>query len=137
MPKKVRIPTPLRKLTNGEELVEVNAATIGDAITESLARIAASLFDGDAQILFDAISDRKRDEYVRSALTSIETDATLFRPVVQPDDHNGLRSPTRLMTDKLMTLPRMKVEKRIGRLAEADMVRLNQAILIFLGLAGG
>ena len=26
MPKKVRIPTPLRKLTNNEELIEVNAA---------------------------------------------------------------------------------------------------------------
>jgi hypothetical protein len=26
MPKKVRIPTPLRKLTNNEELVEINAA---------------------------------------------------------------------------------------------------------------
>ncbi|HEU5122807.1 MAG TPA: ubiquitin-like small modifier protein 1 [Verrucomicrobiae bacterium] len=34
MAKKVRIPTPLRKLTNNEELVEVQAATIGDAITE-------------------------------------------------------------------------------------------------------
>ena len=31
---KVRIPTPLRKLTNEAELVEVKAATIGDAITE-------------------------------------------------------------------------------------------------------
>ena len=30
----VRIPTPLRKLTNNEELVEVNGATIGDAINE-------------------------------------------------------------------------------------------------------
>ena len=30
----VRIPTPLRKLTNDEELVAVNAATIGDAINE-------------------------------------------------------------------------------------------------------
>jgi hypothetical protein len=29
MAKKVRIPTPLRKLTNHEELVEINAATIG------------------------------------------------------------------------------------------------------------
>ena len=34
MAKKVRIPTPLRKLTNNEELVEVNAATIGDVIVE-------------------------------------------------------------------------------------------------------
>jgi molybdopterin synthase sulfur carrier subunit len=34
MPTRVRIPTPLRKLTNDEEVVEVTAATIGDAITE-------------------------------------------------------------------------------------------------------
>jgi len=31
MAKKVRIPTPLRKLTHNEELLEVNAATIGEA----------------------------------------------------------------------------------------------------------
>ena len=30
MPKKVRIPTPLRKLTNNEERIAVNAATIGE-----------------------------------------------------------------------------------------------------------
>lgn len=34
MPKNIRIPTPLRKLTNNEEIVAVSAATIGDAITE-------------------------------------------------------------------------------------------------------
>ena len=34
MAKNVRIPTPLRKLTNNEEVVAVSAATIGDAITE-------------------------------------------------------------------------------------------------------
>ena len=34
MSKKVRIPTPLRKLTNNEELVEVNGATVGEIITE-------------------------------------------------------------------------------------------------------
>ncbi len=38
MPTKVRIPTPLRKLTNNEELVEVTAATIGDAIKELQSR---------------------------------------------------------------------------------------------------
>lgn len=31
---KVRIPTPLRKLTNNEEEVEINASTVGAAITE-------------------------------------------------------------------------------------------------------
>jgi len=38
MNKKVRIPTPLRKLTNNEEIVEVEAATIGDVITELQSR---------------------------------------------------------------------------------------------------
>lgn len=35
---KVRIPTPLRKLTNNEEVVEVQAGTVGGAITELQAR---------------------------------------------------------------------------------------------------
>ena len=34
MPKKVRIPTPLRKLTNNEEVVEVTAGTVSEAIGE-------------------------------------------------------------------------------------------------------
>lgn len=34
MPKKIRIPTPLRKLTNEAEIVEVDAVTIGAAILE-------------------------------------------------------------------------------------------------------
>ena len=34
MPVKIRIPTPLRKLTNNEEIVEVNPGTIADAIAE-------------------------------------------------------------------------------------------------------
>jgi len=38
MAKKVRIPTPLRKLTNNEEVVEVDAATIHDVIAELQAR---------------------------------------------------------------------------------------------------
>lgn len=38
MAQTVRIPTPLRKLTNNEELVEVNAKTIGDAFSELQSR---------------------------------------------------------------------------------------------------
>jgi molybdopterin synthase sulfur carrier subunit len=34
MAKKVRIPTPLRKLTNNEEVIEVDATTITEAIAE-------------------------------------------------------------------------------------------------------
>ena len=38
MAKNVRIPTPLRKLTNNEELIEVEAATIDGLITELQSR---------------------------------------------------------------------------------------------------
>lgn len=34
MSTKVRIPTPLRKLTNNEEIIEITANTIGGAILE-------------------------------------------------------------------------------------------------------
>jgi molybdopterin synthase sulfur carrier subunit len=34
MPVKIRIPTPLRKLTHDEEIVQVTASTVGGAIAE-------------------------------------------------------------------------------------------------------
>jgi mRNA interferase MazF len=40
------------------------------------------------------------------------------------------------MVDKVMTVPKTKVGTRIGRLEDADPVRLNRAIVVFLGLAG-
>ena len=53
MPKKVRIPTPLRKLTNNEEVVEVNAVNIGDAIVELQSRypgIKERLVDDNGEV---------------------------------------------------------------------------------------
>ena len=38
MSSKIRIPTPLRKLTDNEEIIEVNAPTVGDAIAELQSR---------------------------------------------------------------------------------------------------
>jgi mRNA interferase MazF len=40
------------------------------------------------------------------------------------------------MVDKLTTVPKARLGKRIGRLSDSDMVRVNRALLIFLGLAG-
>ena len=41
---------------------------LGDAITDAFPRIAASVFDGDADALFDAIADRSVDQFARNAL---------------------------------------------------------------------
>ncbi len=70
------------------------------------------------------------------AFTSDETDAPLFRVPVEPNERNGLRTTSRLMVDKITTVPKSKVGSRIGRLDDEDVLRLNQAIVVFLGLAG-
>ena len=38
------------------------------------------------------------------------------------------------MVDKLTTVHKSRLGKRIGRLNDAEMAQLDQAILIFLGL---
>jgi mRNA interferase MazF len=40
------------------------------------------------------------------------------------------------MADKIVTVPKTKLGSRLGRLDDEDMLRLNRAILVFLGLAG-
>ena len=67
--------------------------------------------------------------------TTDETEAPLFRLLIAPSDRNGLRSASRLMVDKLITVSKDRLGKRIGRLDDGDVVRLNRAILVFLGLA--
>ena len=68
--------------------------------------------------------------------TTDPTDAPLFRLSVVPDERNGLRTPCRLMVDKITTVPKSKIGSRVGRLDDEDLIRLNRAILVFLGLAG-
>lgn len=70
------------------------------------------------------------------AFTSDPTDAPLMRLPVEPSSTNGLETASRLMVDKVTTVPKSRLGRRIGRLADEDMVRLDRAILIFLGLAG-
>jgi mRNA interferase MazF len=69
------------------------------------------------------------------AFTSDPTDAPLLRMLVEPTDHNGLKSASRLMIDKITTVPKARLGKRLGKLNDEDVVRLNRALTVFLGLA--
>jgi len=75
------------------------------------------------------------DSITICAFTTDETDAPLFRLPVQSNERNGLRASCRLMLDKITTVPKTKVGARVGRLDDEDILRLNQAVLVFLGLA--
>lgn len=39
------------------------------------------------------------------------------------------------MVDKITTVPKARIGVRVGRLTDEDMVRLNRAVLVFLGVA--
>lgn len=75
------------------------------------------------------------DSITVCAFTTAETDAPLFRLEVVPSERNGLRSGYRLMVDKITTVPKKKLGAQVGRLADEDILRLNRAVLVFLGLA--
>ncbi len=68
--------------------------------------------------------------------TTDATEAPLFRIPVVPDSTNGLRETSRLMIDKLTTVPRSRLGQRLGVLDDATMVQVARAIIVFLGLAG-
>ena len=75
------------------------------------------------------------DSIAVCAFTTDEIEAPLFRLAVEPNERNGLRAVCRLMLDKITTVPKSKIGTRVGRLDDEDVLRLNQAVLVFLGLA--
>lgn len=76
------------------------------------------------------------DSITVCGFTTDPTDAPLLRLAVEPNERNGLRASSRLMVDKITTVAKTKLGARVGRLDDADMMRLNRAFLVFLGLAG-
>ncbi len=75
------------------------------------------------------------DSVTVCAFTTDPTAAPLFRLPIEPSPGTGLRAVCRLMVDKITTVSKAKVGARVGRLADEDRVRLNRAVLVFLGIA--
>ena len=69
-------------------------------------------------------------------MTTDPAEAPLFRVPIAPNERNGLNTLSRLMVDKITTVPKNKLGRRIGHLDGKDIERVDQAILIFLGLSG-
>ena len=77
------------------------------------------------------------DSITICAMTTDPTEAPLFRLPLEPNEQNELRTPSRLMVDKITTVAKAKIGTRVGRLGDEDVLRLNRAVLVFLGLAVG
>jgi mRNA interferase MazF len=68
--------------------------------------------------------------------TTDPTNAPLMRVPVAPSPANGLREPSRLMIDKLITVPRSRMGERLGIVDDAVLMQVARAIVVFLGIAG-
>jgi mRNA interferase MazF len=67
--------------------------------------------------------------------TTDPTDAPLLRLLVEPDRGNGLQAPSRIMVDKITTVRRARLGEKVGALDDTSVLRLNRALVVFLGIA--
>ena len=75
------------------------------------------------------------DSVIVCPVTTDPTPAPIFRLPIKPSARNGLRSPSRLMVDKLTAVPRTRLGARVGSLTSDELKALNRALFVFLGLA--
>ena len=62
--------------------------------------------------------------------------APIYRLHVEPDTTNGLTSSSQMMVDKVGRVPRDRIGRVIGRLAPADLAKLDAALLMMLDITG-
>jgi mRNA interferase MazF len=68
--------------------------------------------------------------------TTNPVEAPLIRLPIDPSEGTGLEQPSQLMIDKVTTMPRSSLGERLGRLRDDELVALNRALIVFLGLVG-
>ncbi len=70
-------------------------------------------------------------------ITSELIEAPLFRIALRPTEANGLRKPSQVMVDKILSLRRDRIKRRAGTLSGSDMARISSALRLWLDLGSG
>ena len=68
-------------------------------------------------------------------VTSTLLEAPLFRITVDPSPENGLQRISQVQVDKIVTVKRQRVGGVIGRLDDANMLKVNRSLAVFIGIA--
>jgi mRNA interferase MazF len=83
----------------------------------------------------DAFLDA-RDSVTVCLITSTPVDAPLFRVPIEPGDESGLTAWSFAMADKLMTVSKQRLRRRLGSLSVEERRALDAAVGRWLGLSG-
>ena len=68
-------------------------------------------------------------------VTSTLVAAPLLRVTVQPSAENGLRKPSQVMVDNVLTVKRDKVGPTFGHIGADALVEVERCLAAFLGIA--
>lgn len=67
-------------------------------------------------------------------ITSDCIDAPLFRVSLPPGDRTGLRVPSQVMVDKIVSVPRESITRAIGECAPAEIQAVDDALRCWLAI---
>ena len=67
-------------------------------------------------------------------ITSHLIDAPLFRITLTRNEFTGLTSQSQIMVDKIISIKSEKITKKIGKLSFDELLRLDNAIKLWLNL---
>ncbi len=68
-------------------------------------------------------------------LTTNVIEAPLVRLCIEPSEDNGLERSSRLMIDKVTTVPKASLRDKLGRLRDEELLQMNRSLVVVLGLA--
>lgn len=67
-------------------------------------------------------------------ITSDCVDAPLFRVPLPPGERTGLRTPSQIMVDKIVSVPRSSIAEEIGHCTEQELLAAEDALRRWLEL---
>lgn len=108
---------------NRGDIVTVDAA--GDYGKPRLAVVVQS----------DRLTEAGLGSVVVSLITTHLASAAAFRLDLEPSPENGINHPSQIMADKPAAVSVNRIGRRIGRLDDETMVRLNRTLAFVIGLA--
>ena len=85
-------------------------------------------------VVIQADQFSKTNSLTLCGLTSTKTDTPYARLAIEPTSLNGLKERSHLMVDKIASVPKSKIGRRIGRLDDNEILRMNRLLEVFLGL---
>lgn len=85
--------------------------------------LQAALFDDLPSVTFCMLTSTLRE------------DLSHIRISIEPSAKNGLQQSSQIAIDKIMTLPKERIAKKIGEASNDVMLQVTRAMVLFLGLS--